>query len=180
MPLNEVYPYKQNDTWIAPNAAVIGDVLINYESSIWYRSVVRGDRNKIVIGAVTNIQEKCVIDTVPSLDSGFPATCEIGDNTSIGAGSVLRSCKIGSQVDIGDACIILDGAIIEDGAILEPGSLVPVGGRIPTGQKWKGNPVQFVANVSEEELKAITNKAVQIASRAAQCQLQYLPLPDEP
>lgn len=145
--------------FVAPNASVIGDVLLLDRVSIWYGAVVRGDASKIRIGTLSHIQDKAVIRAVSKLDSGYPADCEIGDQCIIGSGSVITSSVIGDTVNVGAGCIIQEGCDIGSGVILAPGSLVPPGTIIPDGQFWAGNPATFQRMVSAEEEKSTERSA---------------------
>ena len=97
MNLGPQRPVLAADVFVAPNASVIGDVLCYDKSSIWYGAVVRGDKNKVRIGRVTNIMDRAVLCTVekPAVDSGFPSDLNIGSYVTVGQGSVLTSCSIG-------------------------------------------------------------------------------------
>ena len=81
-------PVAANDAFVAPNATVVGRVELRDEASVWYGAVIRGDHADVSIGSVVNVQDRVVIETVSTLESGFPASVSIGDYTSIGAGSV--------------------------------------------------------------------------------------------
>ena len=174
-----VTPFKTNDTFIAPSASVIGNVTNWDSSSVWYGAVVRGDSHPITIGYSSNIQDRAVVQTVSKnkevLDSGFPPDCSIGHYVSVGAGSVLISCRINDCVSIGEKCTIMEGAYIESHSILEPGSVVPANGRIPSGQRWGGNPCKFIENLDDETKDGIKAKAEAIHKQAEEHILEYLP-----
>lgn len=91
-------PVLAIDVFVAPNATVIGDVLCYDRSSIWYGAVVRGDKNKVRIGRVTNIMDRAVLNTVetPAVETGFPSDLNIGSYVTVGQGSILTSCSIGA------------------------------------------------------------------------------------
>jgi len=99
MNLGTQRPVLAADVFVAPNASVIGDVLCYDRSSVWYGAVVRGDKNKVRIGRVTNILDRAVLSTVetPAVDSGFPSDLNIGSYVTVGQGSVLTSCSIGES-----------------------------------------------------------------------------------
>ena len=174
-----VTPFKTNDTFVAPSASVIGNVTNWDESSVWYGAVVRGDSHPITIGFSSNIQDRAVVQTVSGkkevLDSGFPPVCHIGHYVSVGAGSVLVSCRIEDIVDIGEKCTIMEGALVESNSILEPGSVVPANARIPSGQRWGGNPAQFIEDLDDEAKDGIKSKAERIQKQAVEHILEFLP-----
>ena len=92
------------DVFLAPNATVIGDVTIGKQVGIWFGAVVRADKDRIVIGADSNIQDNCVVHT----SKGFPVT--LGSDVSVGHGAILHGCTIGDQVLVGMGAIVLNGA----------------------------------------------------------------------
>ena len=92
--------------FIAPGAVVLGDVTIGENSGIWYNAVVRGDRDSIVIGRESNIQDNAVVH----LGSGYPV--EIGDHVTIGHGAIIHGCKIGDNTMVGMGAILMNGCKI--------------------------------------------------------------------
>jgi gamma-carbonic anhydrase len=114
--------------------------------------VVRGDKSKVTIGAESNVQDRAVINTVGSLDSGFPSDVVIGDRVTIGHGAILTSCTIGSNSLIGQGAIIQAGTVVEHNALVAAGAVVLPGTFIKTGELWAGNPAAFVRKVSEDEI----------------------------
>lgn len=159
-------PFQTNDSFVAPNASVIGNVDCWDQSSVWYGAVVRGDQNNVQIGFQSNVGDRTVVNTVSELSNGFPSACKIGHYCNIGAGSVLTSCVIENKVTIGDGCVVGEGALVEEGAMLEAATVVPAYTRIPAGEKWGGNPATFIDNVGAEDKahnEQVTNDTVQQA-----------------
>ena len=115
--------------FIAPGAVVLGDVTIGENSGIWYNAVVRGDRDSIVIGKESNIQDNAVVH----LGSGYPV--EIGDHVTIGHGAIVHGCKIGKN------CIIGAGALVTQNVEIPDNSLVI------------GNPGKVKREVTKEEIR---------------------------
>merc|ERR1719197_1367118 len=159
MKYGERRPVAANDAFVAPNATVVGRVELRDEASIWYGAVVRGDHADVSIGSVANVQDRAVVETVSTLESGFPASVSIGDYTSIGAGACLKSCVVEHTVDIGEGCVIDQGAVVQNTVVLEPGTVVPAGALITSGGRWAGNPAQLVASLPEEAAADIVAKA---------------------
>jgi carbonic anhydrase/acetyltransferase-like protein (isoleucine patch superfamily) len=163
-------PFGTNDTFIAPTASVIGEVTNWDQSSVWYGAVVRADSSHpITIGFNSSIGEGSVVTTLrknATLATGFPPATHIGHYVSVGAGSVLKSCRVDDLVIIGEKCTILEGALVEANSVLEPGTVVPAYARIPGGQKWGGNPATFVANLTAVELENIKRTANETHERA--------------
>jgi carbonic anhydrase/acetyltransferase-like protein (isoleucine patch superfamily) len=173
-------PFVTNDTFIAPTASVIGEVTNWDQSSVWYGAVVRADSSHpITIGFTSSIGEGSVVSTLKkngTLESGFPPVCHIGHYVTVGAGSVLKSCRVDDLVVIGEKCTILEGSLIEANVMLEPGTVVPPYARIPSGQKWGGNPAKLIANLTPDELEEIKTTAIEIHTRAKEHILDFLPV----
>jgi carbonic anhydrase/acetyltransferase-like protein (isoleucine patch superfamily) len=173
-------PFKTNDTFIAPSASVIGEVTNWDQSSVWYGAVVRADSShSITIGFNSNIGEGSVVATLGkngSLKTGFPPVCHIGHYVTVGAGSILKSCRVDDLVVIGEKCTIMEGSWIESNVMLEPGTVVPPYARIPSGQKWGGNPAAYIADVGADELEDIKRTSNEIHTRAKEHLLEFLPL----
>jgi len=175
MNLAEKRPYVATDAWVAPNAAVIGDVQVGDRSSIWYGCVLRGDRNQIRIGAMTNLQDRAVVHTAGALESGFPATATIGNYVTVGQGAVLYSCTVMDEVSIGAGAILEEGSLIESHTIVEPGAVVRAGARIPSGQVWGGNPAQYIRDVTEDEVLNFQKEATDATKLANAHSYEFLP-----
>jgi carbonic anhydrase/acetyltransferase-like protein (isoleucine patch superfamily) len=173
-------PFTTNDTFIAPSASVIGNVTNWDESSVWYGAVVRADSHPITIGFSSNVQDRAVVSTlspkVQTLKSGFPPVCHIGHYVSVGAASTLTSCRIEDLVEIGEKCVIGEGAVVESNVILEPGTVVAPYTKIPSGQRWAGNPAQFVEDLDEEAKGHIQSHAEKIGLQAAEHLVEFLPI----
>lgn len=110
------------------------------------------------------------------LETGFPPTTHIGHYVSIGAGSVLVSCRIDDMVDVGDKCTILEGAWVESNVILEPGSVVPAYTRIPSGGRWGGNPIKFIEELGADMKTGIMSKAAGRGVMAKEHLTEFLPV----
>ncbi len=106
------------NVFIAPTATVIGDVEIKDNASIWYGTVLRGDRAPIVIGRNTNVQDNCTVHT----DANNPAV--IGDNVTIGHNAVVHGCVIEDRCIIGISAVVLSCAVVKEGSIVAAGSVV--------------------------------------------------------
>lgn len=152
-------PVAANDAFVAPNATVVGRVELRDECSVWYGAVIRGDHADVAIGSTANVQDRAVIETVATLESGFPSAVSIGDYTSIGPGACLKSCVVENNVDVGAGCVIDAGAVVQHTVILEPGTVVPAGALIPSSGRWAGNPAALVEQLPEEALAGIVAKA---------------------
>ena len=143
--INEHVPSLEPDAWIAGEAIVIGDVVLEKNSSVWFGAVVRGDIEKITIGENSNIQDRCVLHT----DEGSPLT--IGKNVVVGHSVNLHGCTIGDGALIGIGATVLNGATIGKGAIVGAGALVAEGVNIPDGKLAVGLPAKIVPSVKQDE-----------------------------
>ena len=124
--------------FIAENATIIGDVTIGENCSVWYNAVIRGDRNSIVVGKGTNIQDNAVIHVTK-----HNATI-IGENVSIGHSAIIHSAKIGNNCLIGMNATVLDGAEIGDGSLIGACALVTENKKIPENSLVLGVPGKVV------------------------------------
>jgi carbonic anhydrase/acetyltransferase-like protein (isoleucine patch superfamily) len=132
-----VRPEIGRNVFIAPTAIVLGKVQIGDHSSIWYGTVVRGDRDTITIGAGTNIQDNCTIHT----DPGQPAV--IGDRVSIGHNAVVHGCTIEDNCLIGIKAVVLNGAVVRGGSIVGSGAVVKEGQQVGPCHLVTGVPAVF-------------------------------------
>lgn len=139
---------------IVPEATVVGDVTLGEESSVWYQAVLRGDINRIVVGAQTNIQDGAVVH----LADNFPAL--IGARVTVGHRAVVHACTIGDEVLVGMGAIILDGAEIGPRSIIGANTLVPLGMKIPPGSLVVGSPGKVVRQLAADEQERIQTWAL--------------------
>jgi carbonic anhydrase/acetyltransferase-like protein (isoleucine patch superfamily) len=132
---------------------LIGDIDIGPEASIWYNCVLRGDVNRISIGARTNIQDGSVIHVdspKPGHESGHATV--IGAEVLIGHMAMVHGCILHDRAFVGLGSIVMDGCEIESEAMLAAGAMLTPGKRIPAGQLWAGRPAKYVRELSPEEL----------------------------
>ncbi|NLT96159.1 MAG: gamma carbonic anhydrase family protein [Clostridia bacterium] len=138
-------PEIHDETFIAENAFLIGDVTVNKGASVWFNCVLRGDLNKIIIGEYSNIQDGVIIHT----DEGMPTI--VGNYVTVGHGAILHGCKISDKALIGMGAIIMDGAEISEGAIVGAGSVVTAGTKVPPNTLVVGTPAKPKKVFNEEE-----------------------------
>lgn len=145
-------PHLGRNVFIDETARVIGDVVLGDDVSIWPATVVRGDINRIEIGARTNVQDGSVLHVTHAGEftpGGFALT--IGENVTVGHRVVLHGCRIGNHCLIGIGAIVMDGAIVEDETMLGAGALVPPGKRLASGYLYVGSPARQVRPLAEQE-----------------------------
>jgi carbonic anhydrase/acetyltransferase-like protein (isoleucine patch superfamily) len=129
--------------FIAQGAIVVGDVLIGRGSSVWYNSVLRGDTDRITIGAETNIQDLSMIHA----DPGVP--CLVGDRVTVGHRVILHGCFVEDDCLIGMGAVLLNGAKIGKGTVIGAGALVLENTEVPPGSLVLGFPAKVVRQVDE-------------------------------
>lgn len=140
--------------FVAPGAQLIGDVEIGPDASIWYNCVLRGDVNRIRVGARSNIQDGSVVHCDSPREGrpeGYPTI--IGDDVLIGHMAMVHGCILHDRAFVGLGAIVMDGCVIESDAMLAAGAMLTPGKRIPTGQLWAGRPAKYVRDLTPEELE---------------------------
>ena len=147
-------PRIDPDTYIDPQAAVIGDVTIGAGSSVWPFAVLRGDQdNYVTLGRNSNVQDNSVLHVTPE----FP--CIVGDFVTIGHRAVVHACRVMNNVRIGIGAVVLDGAVVEEGAQGGAGALVPPGKIVPAGWLVMGVPAKPIRKMDPAELEDILKNA---------------------
>jgi carbonic anhydrase/acetyltransferase-like protein (isoleucine patch superfamily) len=139
--------------FVAPGARLIGDIEIGPGASIWYNCVLRGDVNRIRVGARSNIQDGSVIhvdSAKPGHEEGLPTL--IGEDVLIGHLAMVHGCVLHDRAFVGLGSIVMDGCVIESDAMLAAGAMLTPGKRIPSGQLWAGQPARYVRDLSPQEL----------------------------
>ncbi|WP_420405255.1 gamma carbonic anhydrase family protein [Nisaea sp.] len=139
-------PRIAKPSFVAETAALIGDVSIGAESSIWYGAVLRGDDNPITVGRRSNIQDGTIVH-VSSTGQGTV----IGDEVSIGHAAIIHACTLEDRAFVGMGATVMDGAVVEGGAMVAAGALVAPGKIVRTGQVWMGNPGRHARDLTADE-----------------------------
>lgn len=146
--------------YVDPMAAVIGDVHLGDDSSVWPHTVIRGDMHRIRIGARCSIQDGSVLHIThagPYEPEGFPLT--LGNDVTVGHRAVLHGCTIGNRVLIGIGAIVMDGVVVEDEVVIAAGSLVPPGKKLASGFLYVGSPAKQARALTEKEKSFFTYSA---------------------
>jgi carbonic anhydrase/acetyltransferase-like protein (isoleucine patch superfamily) len=152
-PFGGVWPRIHDSAFIAPGCRIIGDVEIGPDSSVWYNCVIRGDANRIVIGARTNIQDGSVIhcdSPKPKRPNGTPTI--IGDDVLIGHMVMIHGTTLEDRSFVGIGAITMDGCHLESDSMLAAGAMLTSGKRIPSRQLWSGRPATFMRDLAEPHL----------------------------
>ncbi len=146
--------------WIDPDASVIGEVRLADDVSIWPRAVLRGDVNRIEVGARSNIQDGTICHVTHDgryTPGGIPLI--LGEDITVGHAAVLHACTIGDRCLIGMGAIVLDGATIEPDVMLGAGSLVSPGKRLESGWLYVGRPATPVRRLKDREFEMLRYSA---------------------
>jgi gamma-carbonic anhydrase len=143
-------PRIHSSAFIAPGCRILGDVQIGADASVWYNCVLRGDVNRIVIGARTNIQDGTVIhcdSADPRHPQGFPTL--IGEDALIGHMAMLHGCTIHDRGFVGLSATVMNGCVIESDGMLAAGALLTPGKRIAARQLWGGRPAAYMRDLND-------------------------------
>ena len=140
--------------WIAPNAAVIGSVILKKNANIWFNTTLRGDNDPIIVGENSNIQDGSVCHT----DDGMPLT--IGNNVTVGHKVILHSCTIGDNSLIGMGSTILNNAKIGNNCLVGANTLITEGKVFPDNSMIVGSPGKFKRELTEQEIQIINLSAL--------------------
>ncbi len=146
--------------YVAPTAAIIGSVILETESSVWFNAVIRGDNDTIAIGERSNIQDGAVLH----VDEGVPLT--IGPFVSVGHQAMLHGCTIGAGTLIGIKAVILNRAVIGRDCLIGANTLIPEGKVIPDRSLVVGSPGRVVRPVTDDEVAWLRRSADQYALHA--------------
>lgn len=146
--------------WVDDTAVVIGDVTLGEDVSVWPTTVIRGDVNRIEIGARSNVQDGAVIHVAhdgPYSPGGYPTV--IGEDVTVGHRAIVHACRIGSRVLVGMGSTIMDGAVIEDDVVLGANALVPPGKRLQSGYLYVGAPAKPARELTRNEREHLVYSA---------------------
>ena len=161
--LDGVSPQVAPDAWVAPTAAVIGDVRLGAGSSVWFGCVLRGDTNRITVGPGSNVQDGTVVHVNP----GAEWACTIGAGVTIGHAAIVHACTLHDRAFVGMGATVLDGAVIEEGGMLAAGALLTPGKRIGRGELWAGVPARKLRDMPADEQAERDHTALHYRDRAA-------------
>jgi carbonic anhydrase/acetyltransferase-like protein (isoleucine patch superfamily) len=135
--------------FVAPDAALIGRVVLEHEASVWFQAVIRGDNDPIVVGAGSNIQDGAVLHT----DDGVPLT--VGAGVTVGHQAMLHGCTIGEGALIGIKAVVLNHAVIGRECLIGACALIPEGKVIPDRSLVMGTPGKVVRTLTDAEVAGI-------------------------
>ncbi len=148
LPVKGIHPQVPDSCFVAPNATIVGDVVMGEDCSVWFNAVVRGDVNSIRIGNKVNIQDGAVIHCTYEKTKVL-----LGNNVSIGHNALVHGCTVGDNVLIGMGSIVMDNVVIGENCIIAAGAVVLEGTHVPSGSIFAGVPAKKVKDISAELLK---------------------------
>ncbi|MFE6281511.1 gamma carbonic anhydrase family protein [Streptomyces sp. NPDC057877] len=155
-------PKVDAEAFVAPTASVIGDVTLHAGASVWYGAVLRGDVERISVGANSNVQDNCTLHA----DPGFPVT--VGERVSIGHNAVVHGATVEDDCLIGMGATVLNGAVIGAGSLVAAQALVPQGMRVPPGSLVAGVPAKVKRELTEEEREGVSLNGTMYAALAGE------------
>ena len=144
---------EPGDYWIAPDAHVIGQVSLGRGVGVWFGAVLRGDREPIVVGMDTNVQEGAVLHT----DMGFPLT--IGRACTIGHGAIVHGCTLGNHVLVGMGATVMNGAAIGSDSLIGAGAVVTEGKVFPPRSLIVGAPARVMRTLDDAAVERLALSA---------------------
>jgi carbonic anhydrase/acetyltransferase-like protein (isoleucine patch superfamily) len=151
--------FDPSQTWIADNAAVIGDVVLEADVSVWFSATVRGDNERIHIGRGSNVQDGAVLH----VDPGFPLT--LGADVTVGHLAMLHGCTVGDGTLVGLGAVIMNGARIGPDCLIGANALITEGKEIPARSVVMGAPGKIIRQLSDEDLERIRRPAQSYVER---------------
>ena len=152
--LGNRHPATEEDGhFIAPSAAIIGDVTLKRGASVWFGAVLRGDNDRIEVGEMSNIQDGAILHT----DPGIPLI--VGDRVTVGHRAMLHGCRIGDNTLIGIGSTILNHATIGSNCIVGAHALVTEGKEFPDGSLIFGSPSTLVRSLRADEIESLKTAA---------------------
>lgn len=159
--LDGITPQIAASAWVAPDAQIMGNVVLEDEASVWFGAVLRGDNEEIRIGAGSNVQDLCCLHT----DPGHPL--RIGRDCTIGHRAILHGCTIGDGALIGMGATVLNGATIGEGALIGAGALIAEGKDIPAGALVMGAPGKVIRMLDDDAIAGLRASAARYRANAA-------------
>ncbi|ATP58334.1 gamma carbonic anhydrase family protein [Pedobacter ginsengisoli] len=152
LPVKNVHPKWGENCFIAPNATIVGDVVMGKNCSVWFNAVIRGDVNKITIGNDSNIQDGAVIHA-----TYLKASTTIGNRVSVGHNAIVHGCILKDHILVGMGAIIMDNAVVEDYTIIAAGAVVLENTHCESGFIYAGTPAKKIKPITDEQ-RALLNK----------------------
>lgn len=162
LPVEGVEPTFGEQCYLAPNATIVGDVVMGNQCSVWFNAVIRGDVNSIRMGNKVNIQDGAVLHATYQKTKTI-----IGNNVSIGHNAIVHGCTLHDNVLVGMGAIVMDNAVVHSNSIIAAGAVVLEGTIVQAGSIYAGVPAKKVKDISQEliqgEIDRIANNYIKYA-----------------
>ena len=156
----EAAPQFGARVYVDPRAHVSGAVELGDDASVWPMAVLRGDVNRITVGARSNVQDNSVLHVTHESawqPAGRPLL--VGADVTVGHAAILHACTVGDRCLVGMGAIVLDGAVLEPDSMVAAGAVVPPGKTVRTGTLWRGNPARFARDLTGSEVENLVYSA---------------------
>ena len=153
LPVKEVMPRWGKDCFLAPNATLVGDLVMGDQCSVWFNAVIRADVNSITLGNKVNVQDGAVIHC-----TYLKSKTIVGNNVSIGHNAIVHGCVIEDNVLVGMGAIIMDNAKIGSNSIIAAGAVVLENTIVPEGCIFGGVPAKKIKDIPQELIKNEINR----------------------
>lgn len=163
LPFRGIWPRIAPDVFVAPGASIIGDVEIGEGAGIWFGCILRGDVERIRVGARTNIQDGTVVHIARK-----QGPTSIGAEVTIGHMALIHACVLEDGCFVGMGATVLDHAVVETGAMVAAGAMVTPGKRVPKGELWAGRPARFMRALGPEDEALLRDTVTNYARLAAE------------
>ena len=162
LPVDGVLPQMGDNCFVAPNATIVGDVIMGNDCSVWFNAVIRGDVNSIRMGNKVNVQDGAVIHCTYQKTKAI-----IGNNVSIGHNALVHGCTLHDNVLVGMGAIVMDNAVVHSNTIIAAGAVVLENTVCEPGSIYAGVPAKKVKDIEQEkihgEIDRIANNYVRYA-----------------
>jgi carbonic anhydrase/acetyltransferase-like protein (isoleucine patch superfamily) len=153
LPVLGVHPIIPDNCFLAPNATIVGNVVMGDDCSVWFNTVIRGDVNSIEMGNKVNVQDgACIHCTYQKTKT------KIGNNVSIGHNAIVHGCTIEDNVLVGMGAIVMDNCHIGSNTIIAAGAVVLENTKVESGSIYAGVPAKKVKDISQELIKGEINR----------------------
>jgi carbonic anhydrase/acetyltransferase-like protein (isoleucine patch superfamily) len=153
LPVKGILPQMGDNCFIAPNATIVGDVVMGNDCSVWFNAVIRGDVNSIRMGNKVNVQDGAVIHCTYEKTKAI-----IGNNVSIGHNAIVHGCVIDDNVLIGMGSIVMDNVHVGSNSIIAAGAVVLEGTVVEAGSIYAGVPAKKVKSISQDLISGEINR----------------------
>lgn len=159
-------PRIHESAFVAPGARIVGDVEIGPEASIWYNCVLRGDINRIVIGARSNLQDGAIVHVEGPRPGAEGLPTIVGEDVLVGHMAILHGCVVEERAFVGMGAIVMDDCRLGAGAMLAAGAMLTPGKTVPEAQLWTGRPAAFRRELTGREREAMARQTLHYVENA--------------